>query len=257
MEYGPDIPTVEHEAFGNPPLKAMLGQVRFPPVLRIADLPSLIPFQEAIRNEFPTFGQEQQISFVLAPQGPQSAAAQQAFRFSTSDGAWSVVLTPEALTLEADVAVRYTSYDEFIDRFRLVWGAILEHFAPNQVSRQGLRYVDHLEGDRSAAEWASLINADLLGPLVGAFGAGVGQSVSELRFAREDGVLVFKHGMLPLGPEERMGYLLDFDYFIEEASDDTSVDAVIARFDRYHELLYSFFRWCVTDEALAEFRRGD
>jgi len=256
MTYGPDIPTVEHEVFDNPPLKAMLGQVRFPPVLRIADLPSLVPFQDAIRHEFPTFAQEQQFSFLLGPQAPQGASAQQAFRFSTSDGAWSVVLNPEALTLEADVAVRYTDYDEFIDRLRLVWGATLEHFGPSQVLRQGLRYVDHLEDNRPAADWASLINSDLLGPLVGVFGAGVAQSVSELRFPREDGVLVFKHGMLPLGTEGKMGYLLDFDYFTEDSSEDTSVDAIVNRFDRYHELLYSFFRWCVTDEALEGFRRG-
>lgn len=255
MSPGPDIPKVEHEVFDNPPLKAMLGQVRFPPVLRIADLPSLVPFQEAIRHAFPAFNQEQQISFVLGAQGAQGASTQ-SYRFSTSDRAWSVVLTPEAVTLEADVAVRYTSYDEFIGRFRLAWEAVCEHFGPTQVLRQGLRYVDHLEGDLPAADWAAYINADLLGPLVGALGTGVDQSVSELRFSRDDGVLVFKHGMLPLGPEGNMGYLLDFDYFTEDASDDISTDAVVGRFDRYHELVYSFFRWCVTDEALSGFRNG-
>src|SRR5215204_1224334 len=131
MSHGPDIPRVDHEVFANPPLKAMLGQVRFPPVLRIADLPSLVPFQDAIRHEFPAFSQEQQISFVVGPQGAQSASAQ-AYRFSTRDRAWSIVLTPEALTLEADVAVRYTHFNEFIDRFRLAWGAVGEHFAPTQ-----------------------------------------------------------------------------------------------------------------------------
>jgi uncharacterized protein (TIGR04255 family) len=253
MNHGPNIPKVEHEVFANPPLKAMLGQIRFPPVLRIADLSSLVPFQDAIRHEFPAFDQEQQISFVLGAQGAQSASTQ-AYRFSTGDRAWSIVLTPELVTLEADVGIRYTSYDEFIARFRLAWEAVCEHFGPTQVLRQGLRYVDHLEADLPAAEWASYINADLLGPLVGAFGIGVGQSVSELRFSRDDGVLVFKHGMLPLGPEATMGYLLDFDYYTEEASDDVSAGSVVGRFDQYHELLYSFFRWCVTEEALARFR---
>jgi uncharacterized protein (TIGR04255 family) len=88
------------------------------------------------------------------------------------------------------------------------------------------------------------------------FGGTVAQSVSELRFPRDDGVLVFKHGMLPLGPEGKMGYLLDYDYFTEEPSSETSVEAVVARFDGYHALVYDFFRWCVTEQALARFR-GD
>lgn len=255
MSQGPDIPKVEHEVFDNPPLKAMLGQVRFPPVLRIADLSLLAPFQETVRHEFPNFVQEQQISLVVGPQGAQSAA-QAAYRFATSDRAWSVVLTPEAVTLEADVSIQYTNYDEFIARFRMAWEAVCEHFNPTQVLRQGLRYVDHLKGDRLAAEWASYINPTLLGPLVDAFKSGVDQSVSELRFMRDDGVLVFKHGILPLGPQATMGYLLDFDYFTEEATPDVSADAVVARFDRYHELLYSFFRWCVTEDALAGFRNA-
>ena len=254
MSPGLDIPSAEREVFSNPPLKVMLGQVRFPPVLRISDLPSLVPFQDAIRHVFPTFAQERQISFTLGPDMPASTSAQQVFRFSTSDGSWSAVLNTEALTLEADVAVQYTSYDEFVERFRLVWGATLEHFRPSQVVRQGLRYVDHIEGTRSAAEWVSLINPELLGPLIGAFGEGVEQSVSELRFPRDDGVLVFKHGMLPLGPEAKMGYLLDFDYFTETAVD-TDLESVVDRFDRYHDLVYSFFRWCLTDEAVAGFRR--
>jgi uncharacterized protein (TIGR04255 family) len=258
MSYGPDIPDVGHEVFKNPPLKAMLGQVRFPPVLRITDLPSLIPFQEAIRHEFPTFRPEQQISLIMGPQGPQSAAAQQAFRFSTADEAWSAVLSLDAVTVEANPAARYTSYDEFVARFRIVWDAVLKHFDPTQVLRQGLRYVDHIAKPSSADDdWSTLINAELLGPLGGAFGGGVAQSVSELRFRRADGALVFKHGMLPLGPGGELGYLLDFDYFTEVPTDDASTEALLARFDSYHKAVYAFFRWCVTEGALSEFRRDE
>lgn len=254
MTEGPTVPEVQHESFAKPPLKVMLGQVRFPPVLRIADMASLGGFQDAVRAEFPTFRQEQQFSFMLGPNGPEAATAQQAYRFATADGAWSVLLTTEAVTLEADVAVRYTSYVEFVERFSTVWQAVRDHFQPGQVVRQGLRYVDHLEGERRAREWAEYINEELLGPLTGSLGEGVTQSVSEMRFSRSDGVLVFKHGILPLGPDAHPGYLLDFDYFVEQADPDVTTSAVVARFDRYHDMLYRFFRWCVTDRALEEFR---
>jgi uncharacterized protein (TIGR04255 family) len=55
MSVHADIPAVEHEVFANPPLKVMLGQVRFPPVLRIADPAYLASFQEAVRHQFPPF----------------------------------------------------------------------------------------------------------------------------------------------------------------------------------------------------------
>lgn len=150
MTTGLDIPIVEHEVFPNPPLKAMLGQIRFPTVLRIADLASLAPFQEAIRGDFPVFREEQQLSLVVGPQGPQAPQIQRAWRFVTANQGWSFLLTPDAVTLEADVAFGYTSYEEFSRRFRGVWQAIADQFGPAQVSRQGLRYVDHFEGDRAA-----------------------------------------------------------------------------------------------------------
>jgi len=249
-----DIPRVEHEVFASPPLKVMLGQVRFPTVLRAADIGSLVPFQEAIRHQFPTLRQEQQLTLTVGPQGPQGPTMQPAFRFITGNGGWSFLLTPDAVTLEADVAAGYVSFDEFVDQFHLVWQAILANFSPDRILRQGLRYVDHIEGDRPAPEWASLINPELLGPVVDRFGTAITQTASELRLTRDDGVLVFKHGMLPLGPEARMGYMLDFDYFNEEPSDDTSLEAVMGLFDAYHETIYSMFRWCVTDAALEAFR---
>lgn len=256
MDYGPAISVdVEREVFASPPLKAMLGQIRFPPILRINDPSILAAFQDAVRHEFPEFAPEQQFNIVLGAAGPQNASVANAYRFSTADLAWSIVLTSESLGLEVAVAERYTNYEEFIARFQLAWSAMLEHFRPSRITCQGLRYVDHVEGDRSPAEWATYINKELLGPLCGPFQFGVEQSVSELRFRREDGVLVFKHGMIRAGPEATTGYLLDFDYFNEEPNDDVAVEAVIRGFDRFHEFQYAFFRWCLTDQAIEEFRR--
>jgi uncharacterized protein (TIGR04255 family) len=254
----PDIPAAEYEIFANPPLKAMLGQVRFPPVLKIANLSALGGFQDDIRDEWPEFAQEQQISFVLGP-GVQQAqpGPQQIFRFTSADGVWNIVLATDAVTIETTGAGDYSSYDEFAKRFRRVWDALREHFAPAAVLRQGLRYVDHLEdGARTPAEWARLINPDLMGPLAGPLDAGLEQAISDYRFRYDDTVLVFKHGIVPAGTENQPGYLLDFDHFTDQPSEDVSTDAVMERFASYHEQSYTFFRWCVTDEALEGFR-GD
>ncbi len=150
---------------------------------------------------------------------------------------------------------RYSAYDEFAKRFRQVWDALREHFAPAAVLRQGLRYVDHLEdGARTPSEWARLINPELMGPLAGPLASGLEQAISDYRFRYDDTVLVFKHGIVPAGAENQPGYLLDFDHFTDQPSDDVSTDAVMERFAKYHEQSYAFFRWCVTDEALEGFR---
>ena len=257
MEFGPDIPAVEHEVFARPPLKAMLGQVRFPAVLRIADLGSLGDFQDAIREDWPEFAQEQQISVQVGPQGVQQAGAARALRFTAADGTWSTMLTPDSLTMEADLAAGgYASFDDFRERFAHFWGALLEHFKPAAVLQQGLRYVDHLERELSPTEWADFINPELLGPLTGTFGTGLIQAIADIRFRREDGTLAFKHGLVPSGPENAPGYLLDFDYFTQEKDGDPSVDAIMRRFDRYHDVIYAFFRWCISERALEEFRSG-
>jgi uncharacterized protein (TIGR04255 family) len=254
MEYGPEIPAAEHEVFSKPPLKAMLGQVRYPPILKVNDPGALAGYQDAIRDQFPEFSPEQQFNLVVGPAGPANASVANTFRFSTPDLAWSIVLAADSLTLEVAVAELYTNYGEFMDYFAIAWTALLDSFRPARIVRQGLRYVDHIEREVEPGEWSEYINPDLLGPVGTSFSAGLEQAVSELRFRREDGALIFKHGITPAGPEGKKGYLLDFDYFTEEVSDDVSLDAVRERFDRYHDLQYAFFRWCVTESAVEEFR---
>ena len=90
-----------------------------------------------------------------------------------------------------------------------------------------------------------------------AMACDVFQAIADIRFRREDGTLAFKHGLVPLGPENAPGYLLDFDYFTQEKDDDPSLDAIMQRFDRYHDVIYAFFRWCISERALEEFRSGD
>jgi uncharacterized protein (TIGR04255 family) len=257
LDTGPNIPIVEREVFPKPPLKTMLGQARFPPILRIADISSLAAFQDHIRGEWPTFSQEQQVSVQVGPEGVQQAGTMRVARFTADDPAWSAVLSPEALTIEANMAVgTYTSYEEFRQRFASVWTTVVEHFSPVAIVQQGLRYVNHIERDLPASEWGTLINQELLGPITTAFSEGLVQAVADLRFQRADGMLAFKHGLVAAGPDNKVGYLLDFDYFTQDHEADTAAESLAARFDEYHRLIYSFFRWCVTPAALDEFRNA-
>lgn len=236
----------------------MLGQVQFAPILRIQKgIEAVADFQEAIRGEFPKFAIEQQVQVTVSgpPTADPNISRSQAYRFTNDPESWSVVLTASALTIEAVAGGRYSSYEEFSRLFALVWGAAIQTFGPGRIGRQGLRYVDHLEGTRSAAEWANWINPELLGSVAGdILGPELSQFIAELTYAQADGHILFRHGIAPAGPNSANGYLLDFDSVHTSAADQGDVAGLIGRFDESHDALYRLFRWSLTDRALQDFR---
>lgn len=257
---GPALPPTDYEQFKNPPLRAMLGQVRFPPILRLEKgAEAIADFQEAIRGLFPEFRLEQQFEITIEPNQESEAATKRstAFRFVNEDETWNALLAPSALTLEAAAGGHYSSYKAFSELFRMLWQALVEHLRPGKINQQGLRYVDHIEGEHSASEWSQWINPDLLGGIAGeVLSPGLERSVCELLYPQEDGRLLFRHGITEAGPNNARGFLLDFDSVHTTPVPVEEVDMLMKRFDESHDRLYSFFRWCITDKALEEFRDG-
>jgi len=252
------LPVVDHERFDNPPLRAMLGQVQFPPILRLQKgVPAVADFQDEIRDVFPAFGVETQIQIRVAPSGEAETSTNRAaaYRFTNEAETWSVLLAPSALSLEAVAGGRYSSFAEFADLFRVVLAAAVQHLQPGKISRQGLRYVDHIEGDRTPEEWRGWINNEVLGGIAGAvLGSGLEQAVCELIYPQADGQIVFRHGIVRAGQQNEKGYLLDFDSSHTDGMDPANIEAVMSRFDESHDVLYRFFRWCITEAAGREFR---
>jgi uncharacterized protein (TIGR04255 family) len=248
-----DLPEVVHEQFASPPLKAMLGQVRFPTILKIADAASVAPFQSAIAAEFPTLSQEQQVQILLSPAGG-GTGAQKLWRFTSADSAWSVLLSTDSLTIEAEWT-QYTEYNEWRSRFGRVWQAAIDHLEPTTVLYQGLRYIDHLERDLPGPEWATWINPDLLGAVrLSRFADALDHALTDLRLRIDDGVLSFKHGIVALGPNNARGYLLDFDCFTQTVPDAIDSESVLSRFDGFHSVIWRLVRWSLTDAAVESFR---
>lgn len=255
---GPALPPTDYEQFKNPPLRAMLGQVQFPPILRLQKgVEAIADFQEAIRGLFPGFGLEQQFEITIGSDHEGEAATKRsgAFRFVNEEETWSALLAPTALTLEAAAGGSYSSYKAFSELFRTLWLALVEHLRPGRVNQQGLRYVDHIEGEHSANEWSEWINPELLGGIAGeVLSPGLERSVCELLYPQDNGRLIFRHGITEAGPQNAKGFLLDFDSIHTSPVSADEVDMLMARFDESHERLYRFFRWCITDKALEEFR---
>jgi uncharacterized protein (TIGR04255 family) len=249
-----NLPEVAHERLPRPPVKTMLGQVRFPPILGIQEPKFIAPFQEALRSEYPELQTEQQIGLLMTPEGAFQTDASKHWRVTTTDGAWAVVLATDFVTLEA-TAPSYTHYEDFRARFERMWSAVLEVVRPTRCAQQGLRYINHIERDLPPSGWRAFINNELLGAIGSeVFGDELEQAICDFRLQRPDGQLVIKHGVVRAGPERTLGYLLDFDYFAQQLGEDLSHEAVLRRFDTFHEIIYRLFRWSVTEEAIHEFK---
>ena len=58
-----------------------------------------------------------------------------------------------------------------------------------------------------------------------------------------DGTLSFRYGVAK-DEENNLQFLLDFDQYTESQVE-LSVDTLIERCDKYHDLIYDAFRWCI------------
>src|ERR1035437_5006996 len=225
------VPAVTHERLTNPPLRAMLGQLQFPAILRLQKgVAEIADFQDAIRLALPGFGVEQQIQIALSPDGDAKTSSSSAYRFTTDPATWSALLTQTAFTLEAVAGGRYSSYSEFGALLREIWPAVVEHLTPSRITQQGLRYVDHLEGNRTPTEWAEWVNPVLLGGLTTEqLGTDLEQAISEMTYNLEDGRIVLRHGIVRAGPTNAKGYLLDVDSIHTQPLQPGDLTAVMAR----------------------------
>lgn len=251
------LPDAAREQFSTPPLKVMLGQVRFPPILKVAAPGALADFQEEIADEYPLYSEEHQVNLAIGPQGVVPQAESSTHRFKSEDGAWSVVLSTTFVTLEASIATKYSNYDEFRERFEYVWTVALAQLKPSQLVQQGLRYVDHLDWDDVAlGEWTRYVNEHLLGVLgVQELRERTVHTLTDARLELDDQVtLALKYGLVRSGPENALGFLLDTDCFKQAATVDVGPEHVSKQFDAFHDEIHVLFHWAFTDEAKERFR---
>lgn len=254
------LPDAEHVQYSNAPLKLMLGQVRFPAILKIAAPGGLASFQEELRKDYSEYAEEQQLGLLISPEGMQPVTdATKNYRFTTSDGGWSIVVNQGFLTLEASIATKYSTYEEFHARFEQAWDVALRHLEPTRVVQQGLRYVDFFDWeDVGLRDWSRYIAWPLLGVLgVKEFVDHVEHAVTDVRLQLGDlGVMSLKYGLSRGGPNNIPGFLLDTDVFSQTPQENISVASVMDRFKAFHEEIHVVFNWGTTDQARERFSHG-
>jgi uncharacterized protein (TIGR04255 family) len=263
-----NIPPASPFRLQNHQLVQVLCQIRFSTVLRINQDDAVIPFQEAIRHTYPRYAKQQGMTVLITPQGvQQQAAAAGQHRFDDSDGVFTAILTPDFVALETN---QYADIEDFVRRIIELAAVVEEHFAPAEIQRIGLRFINELRlsSPDPKTEMREAIRLTLLGPagsdeLIDAVAAT--QQILDLA-GDEDTRMLIRHGLQPLGgttvdplaAHGQLGpqlaqpfYLLDIDAFTER-NIRYSIEGIEATLREFNDDVRSFFAWGVNED----YRRG-
>lgn len=263
----PDFESVKRFKLEKAPLELVICQIRFTGVMTL-EPSDVIPFQKAIKKQYPinTKGQELDMEFLAG--GTQSQFTQRnvtpIYNFADTSDVWKITLTQDYIALETR---KYNKFTEFLNRLRFVLDALIDHIQPTFGTRIGLRYIDEIRFE--SAKWSEVIQPEILG--VAAVPKLMNKAVNtqvvqvlSLTLPQKRGINI-QHGIFPTGttvrplkqdkPKTESFYLLDFDVFQEYGSPDFLVmdpEIISENVTRFHEAIDQMFLWAVNPDYLTK-----
>jgi len=250
------LPQGERVQFKKSPLKLVIGQIRFTIMPRFEQKGFIADFQEAIRTDYPKAAREAVVTYQLSPTGINSDTNSIAWRFSSKDLQWAVIINEAALTLEAR---NYRSINDFINRFQHLLEAAREMLEITDCLRLGLRYINEIRypAAETLTDWQELLNPKLVGFDTAQLLSGeISHTLQEIQVRRPDGTFAIRHGFLsgvavpPLPKEEPVGgrfYLLDLDYY-DNNEYDLDIPDILKKMRNYDEIISRFFQWTLNEK---------
>jgi uncharacterized protein (TIGR04255 family) len=248
----------------NPPVYFTVAQVRFNPILKLADfLPTI---QEGFRHaRFPDFIKRTTIGISVEVKDGQVTPTPQAvdrYFFGNAAKTHNFILEANSLTFQS---TDYGRFESFSHEFLKGLARIHEVVQLDFTERVGLRYLDKIVplADDDLREYlvheALGLSAKLGGDPVHSFC----ETMTVVRGIRlvsraitQSGPLAFPPDLSPLGLEvaerfkvdRKMYAILDNDGFFE-GREPYSADAIRDHLDKIHELIRTAFRSIATDYA--------
>jgi uncharacterized protein (TIGR04255 family) len=245
-----DFAPHEDVVFDNPPLMAVVCQVKFSPILSLMSEAGVAGFHEAVRRTYPAMNRHDSAS--IAVQGQSMGVTKQPpvwqFREEPNDKRWVVGLAVDSVSIETD---SYTDFDEFVGRFAVVLAALQQTLRPSATTRVGLRKINELSHPavERPSDWARFVRPEVLGilternlpaPIAGAF--------AEVRFDDAgENVLAVRHGLDP-DPDKRLQYFLDLDYFTERPFDVDPENGICDLLRHFSNGITNLFHWVVGED---------
>ncbi len=229
------------------PLVLVAAQINFEEVGRGVEHEQARRVQRALGPEWASLAAAPLVEATMTPGGAVNHPNRSAYRLATADGAWSVLLNPDRVTLET------TSYDgwaTFSARFALLAASVAEVFDPGTEQRLGLRYIDQIQLPAGWEVWQGLVPDTLLGVSIDdRFDGGILGSDQRLLLQLDGDIrCVFRHGLLTDAATNQVGaaYLLDYDVYRENRP--YSPDGLAEGAEMLHSYVGRLFRASISDD---------
>lgn len=250
----PDSPRV---IYGRNPLAEVICQVRFPPILRIdSETPSR--FQEALRSEYPLYGEASTATVTLPPNAPPEFAkliqslgpmrgAGRRHDFLTEDSTWQATLTRESLALKTTA---YRRWEQFRDKLGSLCDVFIAEYRPSFYVRIGLRYVDVVQRSNLGLEgtpWSQLLRPHIAGEFSSPdVASSIETALREVlvKFDDRGGRVMIRHGLAIAEPGNEDCFFVDSDFHTQQKTEIADANDTLANFNQAAGRL---FRWCIQD----------
>lgn len=251
------FPESERVVYRKNPLVQVIGQLRFPTILRIG-VGQLADFQDKIRGEYPLYSlQEPSFEFPQLPKELSSVLEQlnlpkppglAIHRFSTGDSQRFVSLCQDFLAL---TELRYLKWELFRKELEKAEKAIREVYNPAFYYRIGLRYRDVISRRNlglTEEKWQALLQPHIVGELGTpevSDAIVVMQTQSIIKTNEVPGGQVkFTHGLVRSPGTDEECYMIDADFSVEKRE---GLNAPFEILDKFNRLAGRLFRWAITD----------
>ena len=224
----PDVPLEQA------PLGEVICQVRFSPIFRIeTDLPSEL--QDALLEWFP--------HVQLADDDDPHQ-----YQFLSRDNSWAFWLGVDAFTLSTR---RYTVWDEFGWYLAKIQATVQKTYRIASYRRIGLRYLNLFTSENthaaSLSEISQVLRPELVMPLREQPLAAASELTTHLVLDEAGGKLAIRVGGRANPEVGGPVMFLDLDFYV---AGELSPDGLVDRCKRYHDIIYSAFRWSLNTDAL-------
>lgn len=239
------------------PLRQVICQLRFPPILRIdARVPD--EFQDIIRDVFPDYTEREELDINIPRELQRNiprevldrllqAPPTKNYEFKSEDGDWKVNLTRTFLAL---TTYDYERWEQFYETLIGPLSALVDVYSPSSYSRIGLRYIDIIERDKlnlTGVSWTELLEPHVLG-ILGSRDVGESvynfQSVYEIHLADGQSKVKMDIGFVEAANGEDPHFKIDSDFY---KSKKTAISDAAETLDFLRKRGSRLFRWAITE----------
>ena len=251
------FPVSDRVVFAQNPLKEVICQLRFPPILRIQTTPP-DTYQESIRDRFPIYQESPEAVLAIPDAAPadlreilRSLSPMERRKnhvFAMADASFTITLSQDSISLKTTA---YPRWEHFRNTLDAAFNPFIDQYHPAFCTRIGLRYVDVIR--RSELNLVDVPWKDLLTPHIAGEFADDNVAESIVLASREttialrdmDGRVTVRHGLGPVGADPEPCYIIDADFYKDTQTPLDQTNDILTTFNRKAGNL---FRWCIADQ---------